>query len=112
MIINRKIFRIDGALSPWITMLLDNLLRLHPLPHGINILPERTLPPPRVSMLNSISNISGDMTNRLEIIPDHFQAVVKCNRRITTDDWYQDVRHLEFAFSDDILCVIVTHFIS
>lgn len=32
----------------------------------------------------------------------YHQAWVKVNERITVQDWYQDVRHFEFDFQDDI----------
>ena len=29
-------------------------------------------------------------------------ATVQCNRRMTSSDWYQDVRQMEFTFRDEI----------
>lgn len=39
--------------------------------------------------------------------PDYHNATLKSNTRITASDWFQDVRHLEFTFDEDIQCVSV-----
>jgi sulfite reductase alpha subunit-like flavoprotein len=54
-------------------------------------------------MTDASMNPSGGVEDPLEAEHNYFKAVVSCNRRITADDWYQDVRHLEFTFSDNIL---------
>ncbi|KAJ7678562.1 hypothetical protein B0H17DRAFT_1161341 [Mycena rosella] len=65
---------LDGALEPWMGKVLDALLRSYPLPDHLEIIPAATVPSARVS----------------------------CNTRITAEDWYQDVRHLEFDFDEEI----------
>ncbi|KAI0920248.1 hypothetical protein AcV5_010040 [Taiwanofungus camphoratus] len=89
---------IDGAFEPWVKQLSESLVRLYPLPPGVEILPDTTLPPPRVSITNT-----GKAPPYMFIQDsDCHIATVLCNRRITAEDWYQDVRHFEFEFDDDI----------
>jgi hypothetical protein len=83
--------------------LLDSLLRLYPLPQGLEISPPGLLSPPRISVSNVSATATNHQVDPFEIAHDHFRAVVKCNQRITAGDWYQDVRHLEFMFTDDIV---------
>ena len=50
-----------------------------------------------------------DMTNSstpdpLSLDKQYHTAKLRCNRRITSPDWYQDVRHIEFSFEDEIRC--------
>lgn len=95
-------FRIDGALDPWIEHLLDVLTQLYPLPfpHERDILATGR-PPPRIS----ISDVTSDPSvnkDPLDEDEQYHMAVVKCNRRITAEDWYQDVRHFEFSFKENI----------
>ncbi|THH17031.1 hypothetical protein EW146_g3703 [Bondarzewia mesenterica] len=78
---------IDGALYPWMRKLTEALLDLYPLPPGLKVLPDDSLPPPRVVLHEATGEtISTDND------PD----------RITARDWYQDVRHIELYCNDDI----------
>lgn len=95
-------YSIDGALYPWIESLIGALLRLLPLPPGVNMVPADQLPPPRVAMHGSTSDALQRCIDPLEYDRAFHTATVKSNRRITTDDWYQDVRHFDFDFDDDI----------
>ncbi|KAJ7116343.1 hypothetical protein C8R44DRAFT_792242 [Mycena epipterygia] len=88
---------IDGALEPWMDKLLEALLRTFPLPHNLEIIPADTMPPARVSMAQDTASIPSVPVNR-----NFYLTTVNCNTRITSDDWYQDVRHLEFGFDDEI----------
>jgi sulfite reductase alpha subunit-like flavoprotein len=89
-------------LEPWIDNLLQSLLQLCPLSPGVEIISTEDTPSPRVSL----SEISGDAfkscENPLATDNNYHTGTVKCNRRITTDDWNQDVRHFEFEFADNI----------
>ena len=38
----------------------------------------------------------------LEADEKYHTASVKCNKRTTAEDWFQDVRHFEFSFKEDI----------
>ncbi|KAG1816741.1 flavoprotein-like protein [Suillus subaureus] len=93
---------VDGALDPWIECLLEVLIQLYPLPHEQHNIPAGR-PPPRVSF----SNLGSDTfpnPDPLDEDKKFHTASVKCNRRITAEDWFQDVRHFEFSFEDDIKC--------
>lgn len=87
-------------MDPWIECLLDVLIQLYPLPHEQNSIPAGR-PPPRVSLSNLVSDASLNPDPLDEDAKFH-TALVKCNRRITAEDWFQDVRHFEFSFEDDI----------
>jgi hypothetical protein len=66
------------------------------------VIPADQLPPPRVSMHESTTAMLEKCTDPLEDDKFFHTATVKSNGRITADGWYQDVRHLEFEFLDDI----------
>ncbi|EFI26889.1 NADPH-ferrihemoprotein reductase [Coprinopsis cinerea okayama7 len=90
---------IDGALFPWVEKLLGTLLQLAPLPSPIELSDTSELPPPRVA-LESAQDVTS--TDPVREDTRYNDAVVKTNTRITAEDWYQDVRHIEFEFEDDI----------
>ena len=60
-------------------------------------------PPPRVllkDMAQSIWDSSYSDSEKMET--SSHRTVVKVNDRITAQDWFQDVRHIELDFKDDI----------
>ncbi len=85
--------------------LLDVLAQLFPLAEGTSKLPLDTVPPPRMAMTKSSEEESMD-----PLVQDavYHLATLKCNKRITADDWYQDVRHFQFSFEEDIQYVLLT----
>ncbi|KAF9463400.1 hypothetical protein BDZ94DRAFT_1164084 [Collybia nuda] len=93
----------DGALHPWMEDLLEELLELYPLPPGVEIISSDEIPPPRVSLEETTHAALKECKDPLDEDKTFHTATVKQNKRITADDWYQDVRHLEFDFDDDIL---------
>ncbi|EGO02944.1 hypothetical protein SERLA73DRAFT_102999 [Serpula lacrymans var. lacrymans S7.3] len=95
-------FGVDGALDPWIDLLLDTLLDLYPLSPSTHTREADQLYLPRVSICDDPSGKKYDSIKSLESNPGYHNATVKCNQRITADDWFQDVRHLEFSFERDI----------
>ncbi|KZT05029.1 riboflavin synthase domain-like protein [Laetiporus sulphureus 93-53] len=93
---------IDGAFEPWIKGLLEAFLQIFPLPTGLTVVPENSLPPPRVAIRNAESTTLRSFHEPLENDSQYHLATVSCNRRITAQEWYQDVRHFEFDFDHDI----------
>lgn len=94
--------RIEGALEPWIDSLLQSLLRLYPLSPGVDIISTKDTPLPRTS-LHEVSEYSfKSLEDPLVTDNNYHTGTVRCNRRITADDWNQDVRHFEFDFADNI----------
>ncbi|KAG7087387.1 hypothetical protein E1B28_013358 [Marasmius oreades] len=91
---------IDGALDLWIESLLEAILQLLPLPPGLELLPTDTVPPARVSF--SVASDNAPVEDPLDRAEGYHFATLRCNDRITSHDWFQDVRHLEFTFEDDI----------
>ncbi|KAG1797098.1 riboflavin synthase domain-like protein [Suillus plorans] len=89
---------VDGALDPWIECLLEVLIQLYPLPHEQDNIPAGR-PPPRVSLSNVASDTSLNPDPLDEDTKFH-TASVKCKRRITAEDWFQDVRHFEYNPGD------------
>lgn len=94
---------LEGALNPWTVKLQEALLELFPLPPGVEVAPEG-IPEPRVSVLEGPASPS-----RVVIADedDSYVATVSINTRITAKDWYQDVRHLELDFDEDLQYVAV-----
>ena len=94
--------RIDGALQPWTDGVVDTLLEMFPLPAGVEMIPATVMPPPRVSLkLVPQANVD-DTQDPLKIDLQYHKGTVKKNQRITAGDWYQDVRHLEIEFGDNV----------
>ena len=73
-------------------------MELYPLPSGVEILPD-TVPQPRVSVSDGPAPEPG---NPVGVPDDYHLATVSVNKRITAEDWYQDVRHLGFEFEEDL----------
>ena len=93
----------DGALQPWTEGLLKILLKTFPLPPELDVISLDQIPPPRVSLkdvTHSVWDSSSSDSPKTETTSH--KAVVKVNDRITAQDWFQDVRHIEFDFEDDI----------
>ncbi|KAJ6448883.1 riboflavin synthase domain-like protein [Mycena sanguinolenta] len=90
---------IDGALESWMEIFLQVLLRTYPLPDNLEIIPAAAIPAARVSMFKDASLAT---PSSLPATSGFYSATVKCNNRITAEDWYQDVRHFEFDFDQDI----------
>lgn len=65
------------------------------------------LPPPRIRVLSAGSSGKKTEVDKgcLESSANYHFATVKCNKRITATDWFQDVRHIEFETEDNIVCV-------
>ncbi|EIN05749.1 riboflavin synthase domain-like protein [Punctularia strigosozonata HHB-11173 SS5] len=97
---------LDGAFRPFMNGLLSALLVRCPMPHGLVMRTADDLPRPRVLVRHRASpgdSIPGvGHTPALDAGATYHEATLTCNRRITSEDWYQDVRHLEFRFDDDI----------
>jgi len=97
---------IDGAFEPWKATFSDALTELFPLPPGLEpAVITDTLPPPRVTIVESKadSRPASDEPTGLLLQDKQYQlATLSCNDRITAADWYQDVRHIEFDFDEDV----------
>ncbi|OBZ74519.1 NADPH-dependent diflavin oxidoreductase 1 [Grifola frondosa] len=96
-------FGIDGAFGPWIAQLSELLLQFFPLPVGLEAEPIDSLPPARVSIRDADGAAVDEYPDPLLKDLQYHTGTVSCNRRITAEDWYQDVRHFEFEFDEDIL---------
>lgn len=78
------------------------LLELYPLPAGVEVSTRDSLPPPRVSIEEASPGALLETVDSLETDPSYYSVTLSCNTRITAEDWYQDVRHLEFDFEEDV----------
>jgi sulfite reductase alpha subunit-like flavoprotein len=94
--------RIDGALQPWTDELIKTLLEMAPLPPGVEITPANDVPPPRVSLTSTSQATLDHLQDPLKADLQYHRGIVKTNARITADDWYQDVRHIELEFEDNV----------
>ncbi|EJT97200.1 riboflavin synthase domain-like protein [Dacryopinax primogenitus] len=92
---------IDGAFDPWIDGLFRVLLAMYPLPPGVEVVPKDYLYPPRVR-LEWVDSPELPLSNVPFSFPGSHPANLLRIRRLTRSDWYQDVRHIEFEFHDDV----------
>lgn len=86
---------------PWIDRLFESLLIEYPIPDSLQILPAHQLPSPRARI--SLTK-EGKIEELLPIEPAtryHLSTLIE-NKRITSDNWNQDVRHLIFQFDEDL----------
>lgn len=84
------------------TQLASTLLELFPLPPGSDPTPPAQCPHSRVSFTKSNAAAFENTTDPLDADPKFHNATMSCNKRLTAEDWYQDVRHFELDFEDDI----------
>lgn len=76
---------------------------MFPLPPELDIIPIDKVPPPRISLKDvPQSGLNSSSSDPTTTETTFHQAVVKANDRITAQDWFQDVRHIELDFEDDI----------
>ncbi|KAJ3279796.1 NADPH-dependent diflavin oxidoreductase 1 [Borealophlyctis nickersoniae] len=94
---------VDGGLDPWLEDLWKTVLQLFPLPPGTEILSADILPPPSYE----IEFMEDGPLPQAETEPEgagatlsYVETTVIQNKRITADDHFQDVRHLEFHVTD------------
>ena len=76
---------------------------MYPLPEGVIPTASVDLPPSRVTMKLE-ERINSCIPDPLSLDKQYHTATVRCNRRMTSFDWYQDVRQIEFTFHDEIRC--------
>jgi len=108
-----------GALNPWLDSLWPEVLTVFPLPEGfvVDDRPKRLTPKYRVTFHGADSDEAIQVRKfsprdvqqssgfyappRTAVNADAgvFVAPLVVNRRLTADDWTQDVRHLEFDLS-------------
>ncbi|KAF8441065.1 riboflavin synthase domain-like protein [Boletus edulis BED1] len=91
---------VDGALDPWIEQLLERLLALYPCDVALKVLPTLGKYPPRVETANVSAETA--CTDPLDADQKYWDVTVQCNRRITAEDWFQDVRHIELVSERDL----------
>ena len=94
--------RIEGALSPWIEKLSAVLLQVYPLLDDLERESLDGLPPPRVTITDADKNARITRKDPLVVDREYHTATVVVNRRITAEDWYQDVRHFEFELAENV----------
>ena len=78
------------------------LLHIYPLPDDIQQDPLDGLPPPRVAITDADKDAQITRKDPLVADREYHTATVAVNRRITADDWHQDVRHFEFELAEDV----------
>lgn len=93
----------DGAFEPWASTLVHSLLNLLPLPPHLSPLPAEGLPTPRVTILSATREDLQNVRDPLMGEDRYYTFELAANKRITADDWYQEVRHLVFRCRDDLV---------
>ncbi|KAG8833491.1 NAPDH-dependent diflavin reductase [Serendipita sp. 399] len=94
-------FGYETALMPWMEKLFNGLLEMMPLPEGLEILPASQLPSPS-AILTFVQDDVPRPLLPVEPVTQYHEASLLSNKRITADGWYQDVRHLQFYFTDPV----------
>lgn len=92
---------IDGALDPWLEKLSTQLLATFPLPPGVAVLPDGK-PLPRVHVVEGYDPSLAVGKLSISGRQDYLTATIARNDRITAQDWYQDVRHFDLDFDEDL----------
>eukprot|EP00644_Phytophthora_capsici_P008045 jgi/Phyca11/125389/e_gw1.58.7.1 len=93
-----------GALNPWMEKLWTAILQRYPLPVGVEIDDSPKPLEPRYSIIvhdaaaKEVQEAKG-LTPRTDE-SNFYAPPLVVNKRITAEDWEQDVRHLEFDISD------------
>ena len=76
---------------------------MFPLPPELDPISANKCPPPRVLLKDMAQSLwDSSYSDSVKMETTSHKAVVKVNDRITTQDWFQDVRHIELDFEDDI----------
>ncbi|KAG0144216.1 hypothetical protein CROQUDRAFT_660286 [Cronartium quercuum f. sp. fusiforme G11] len=91
---------IDTTLIPWLASLWPTLLELMPLPLGLTILPDTDLLPARFT-LKPCEHAQVSSSAALPVFSPTI-ATLSMNRRLTPIEHWQDTRHLEFDFGEDL----------
>ena len=69
----------------------------------VNAASTEAIPPPRISIVNKDTPpLQRAVPEKFEPSPDYHPATLRRIERITSVDWSQDVRHIEFEFDEDI----------
>lgn len=93
--------RLEGGLDPWIEKLFESLLALYPMPPEREILPADQLHQARIAV-QVLEKDYETSESALHEKDGTLWATLKRSRRITSPEWYQDVRHLEFETDFDV----------
>ena len=76
---------------------------MFPLPPEVDPISVDKCPPPRVLLKDMAQSIwDPSYFDSAKTETTSHKVVVKVNDRITAQDWFQDVRHIELDFEDDI----------
>ena len=84
---------LDAAVLPWISGVCLSLLSLYPLPIGMEIVPDSSLPPPKYNI--SINPLTYEQATPLPFNNSQFSPTLlklKSNDRVTHGDHFQDTR--------------------
>lgn len=112
--------RTEGAFDEWAPRLFEELGQLLPRPVG-KLEDANALPNPRIRIrlldaegaVSGYNAASGEPSRlTIDMAPARREATVKVNRRMTAEDWYQDVRHIELTLEKQIKYVETTSLIS
>ncbi|KAI9183834.1 NAPDH-dependent diflavin reductase [Blastocladiella emersonii ATCC 22665] len=90
---------IDGTLDPWLNGLWQVLTQRHPLPASKVEIPEDVLLPPKFRLAPVMDE--NVIVPAIAPLPTGYAtAKLTENTRLTADDHFQDVRHVEIALPD------------
>ncbi|XP_065830263.1 NADPH-dependent diflavin oxidoreductase 1-like [Oscarella lobularis] len=84
----------DAVVDPWLKRLWDLLLRIYPLPNGLEIISDTILPEPRykIDFIDEDEEVYSDYIIGSNVC----RAPLISNERVTSADHFQDVRLVKF----------------
>lgn len=81
--------------------MFETLLTNLPLPEDLQILPASQLPNPRINIALQDTKTPIPFLFEEPATVYHDALLIK-NQRITSPEWYQDVRHVTFSFQENL----------
>jgi sulfite reductase alpha subunit-like flavoprotein len=94
---------LDGGLEPWLENLWSVVLKKWPLPPGVTVRSESELAPPSFNISiadEDYQEMNGIKLHSASKSQKEFRAQVLENIRLTAQEHFQDIRHLELRISD------------
>ncbi|KAM0793619.1 hypothetical protein ACM66B_001052 [Microbotryomycetes sp. NB124-2] len=90
---------VESTFPQWMDSLFASIDNLCPLPKHVQKIPEHQVPPARIKMTR-LADPQAVTRTRLMWASDARWATIVENKRVTAQDWFQDVRNFELRLKD------------
>jgi sulfite reductase alpha subunit-like flavoprotein len=100
---------IDGYYVEFQKLLIEKLIEKFPIPNGLEPIPENQLLPPKNKLVVDMrkpKRLTDQEIKQVALSREHsdvIHAIVACNKRITSEDHFQDVRHFSITTKNEIM---------